>query len=319
LNTAVQSISQQTWTDWELIVVGQGPDPMLKAVGYAATEADPRVRYVHSDQLGLSRARNIGTDIATGSIVAFIDDDCEARADWLQAVAYSFAEHPEVGLVGGAVAAPKVRPSGFASCPAFTPEHTIYDPVASGRRAPVGWDWIGANFAVRRTIMERVGPFDLYLGAGTVVPAGEDNDYKLRLEALGVKMLATPSSVVYHTYGYRYGLKAVLRQQQNYAAGNGALAAKLTLLGDPRGIQWLRNAQWRYMVDSLRAFRFHRLVVDLRRAFYFTRAYYRCLHEYRANATTKLLIPAAGDSGASAVDRTALTPNAASQPGRSSE
>ena len=76
-----------------------------------------------------------------------------------------------------------------------------------------------------------VGPWDEHLGAGAEFPAGEDTDYKLRLEALGVRMLATPRSVIHHSSGRRVAREA-WRSQRNYAFGNGALAAKLTLADD---------------------------------------------------------------------------------------
>ena len=52
-----------------------------------------------------------------------------------------------------------------------------------------------------------------------------------------IKMGSTPSAIVTHTHGYRYGIKAVIQHSRNYASGNGALAAKMTLMGDPRGSQ----------------------------------------------------------------------------------
>jgi len=76
----------------------------------------------------------------------------------------------------------------------------------------------------------------------TDFPAAEDTDYKLRLEAAGIRMLTTPRAAVVHTYGVRKGW-ALLRSQQNYATGNGGMAGKLTLLGDSRGAEWLEETR----------------------------------------------------------------------------
>lgn len=99
---------------------------------------------------------------------------------------------------------------------------------------------------------ERAGQFDEHLGAGTRFPAGEDTDYKLRLKGLGIKMRCTPRSVVYHTFGARHGLRALLAHQRDYARGSGALGAKLTMLGDRRGAEWVEATRHECLRDSSR-------------------------------------------------------------------
>ena len=39
------------------------------------------------------------------------------------------------------------------------PTEALYDPVKQGPRAPEGWCWFGANFAVRRSVFDRIGDF----------------------------------------------------------------------------------------------------------------------------------------------------------------
>lgn len=286
---AIASIRRQTWPDWELVLVGQGDDAALGAVGKAAALADERVHYVHLDRRGLSLARNAGIQAATGAIIAMTDDDCEAREDWLATIAAIFAAEPEVGLIGGALLAPAPARGGASSCPSLEPAEALYDPIAAQRHAPPGWDWIGGNFAIRRRAVERVGLFDECLGAGAVFPAGEDTDYKLRMERIGIKMRSTPRSVVYHTYGHRYGLRAVLRGSRAYARGNAALAAKLTLMGDPRGREWL-DATRRESLGDWRAVLTpgHRPHNPLRYV-YFARAYAECVGHYRVDPVHHVL------------------------------
>src|SRR5204863_158616 len=132
---------------------------------------------------------------------------------------------------------------------------------------------IGANFAIRASVAARIGLFDEQLGAGTALPAGEDTDYMLRLEAQGVKMRCTPRAVVHHTYGRRFGLKALLANSRNYARGNGALAAKLSLFGDRRGTEWLTETLRESTVDVLRGLAWHRLPFSLRRLWHYRAGY----------------------------------------------
>ncbi len=288
---AVASILRQTWTDWELIVVGQGQDADLQPRVEQVAGMDGRVRYMHLPRRGLSRARNAAIALSRGEVIAMTDDDCEASSDWLAVLANCFAEAPEVGLVGGALLAPEMAGRARATCPALSPADAVYDPRAMGRRAPPGWDWIGGNFAVRRDVLERAGAFDEYLGAGALFPSGEDTDYKLRLEALGVIMRSTPRAVVHHTYGARYGVGAGLRHSRNYARGNGALAAKLTLQGDVRGEEWLRMATRESSLDWLRDKTPHRLPVSLLRLRHFRHAYHECLARFRVDPAQMTLQP----------------------------
>lgn len=281
---AIASVRCQEYDNWELIVVGQGSDRTLARVVAAAADGDSRVSYVHLDINGISRARNTGTAVAGGDVVAFTDDDCEPNRDWLSVLADRFDREPRIGVVGGAVVAPGRTSRAFGRCPAVSPAEALYEPVASGRVPPKGWDWIGANFAVRREIAERVR-FDENLGAGARFPAGEDTDFKLRLESMGVCMLTTPRSIVKHTFGYRYGWSAFVAHARNYAMGNGALAGKLTLMGDPRGREWIVNTRRECLVEPIRRLRFHRLPYDIARLRLYVKSYHACLSGYDVDAS----------------------------------
>ena len=294
LGHTVTAIRRQTWEDWQLTVVGQGvEEAALRDATMRAAEGDPRVRYHHIVERGLSRARNAGLQMALGDVVAFTDDDCEPAPDWLDVIADALLHDPEVGLVAGAVLAPRDSRGGWlTTCPTNEPHEVRYDPRVSEGARPAGWDWIGANFAVRRQVIDAVGPFDVRLGAGAGFPSGEDTDYKFRLERLGVVMLTTPRAVVHHTYGERSGLRAGFAHSRNYARGNAAMAAKLTLQGDPRGRAWWRESVWGTPGTWKRDVLPHRVPVALSRRWHFVRTYREVLRDFRAEPGG-LLQPAA--------------------------
>jgi GT2 family glycosyltransferase len=282
IRSAVSAVMRQEWTDWELLVVGQGPDEEgLRSAVHHAASGDPRIRYLHLPRTGLSYARNAAVAGTSGQIVAFTDDDCEVDEAWLAVIAQRFSRDPLLGLVGGAVLRPSGGPGGWlTTCPTNQPAEVRYDPVASQRQRPQGWDWIGANFAVRRDILEKVGPFDEALGAGTQYPSAEDTDLKFRLESLGVPMLTTPDSIVWHTHGARSGVRAGFNHSRNYARGNAAMAAKLTLVADPFGEQWRRMAMRGTAEEWRRDARPHRLPVAIFRRWQFARAYREVISGY---------------------------------------
>jgi GT2 family glycosyltransferase len=276
----VASILKQTWTDWELLLIGQGDDPDLARVCGEQEMLDSRIHYIHLDQRGISRARNAGVRAATGDIVAMTDDDCEAAPDRLEKFATLFAKYPSAGLVGGALLAPHVSLWKLETCLSYVPAEALYDP-ASDRAAPEGFGWIGANFAVRKSVAEQIGPFDECLGAGAAYfPAAEDTDYMLRLIAAGIPMVSSPAPVVYHTYGARRGIRQNLNNSLAYARGNGALDAKLTLSGNPHGERSASRVMSTELMDAIRSRRPQRVPVALMYSVTYKAAYRQCLREF---------------------------------------
>ena len=298
LGRTVRSVLGQTWQDWELLVVGQGDAATAEALRAAVSEAaghDPRVTYVHLTELGCSRARNAGTRLSRGEIIAFLDDDCEADPSWLETIVTAFDADPDLGVVGGAVIGPE-KLGALTACPTVMPAEAVYDPALTPQNPPAGWDWIGANCAFRITAAARVGLWDEVLGPGMAFPVGEDTDYKQRLEALGVRMLTTPRSRILHSSGVRSG-RAALRSQRNYALGNGAVAAKQTLSGDPRGRLWLREPHRRCLTDWVRRRRPQRLPVDLRHLLWFELGYRRCGRRYEVDPAGLLRLRGSAPAG----------------------
>jgi GT2 family glycosyltransferase len=277
----VESIRRQTLRDWELVVVGQGDDPALRAYGEGAARQDRRVRYIHLDRRGVSLARNVAVRAAVGEIIAITDDDCEAREDWLATVVDCFEKEPDVEVVGGAMVAPASKAGWLTNCPELIPAEVLYDPVASGHRAPPGFSWVTGNVAFRRAVLGRAGPFDESFGPGAYFRVATDSDYLARLDQAGIRMRSTPRSVVVHTYGCRRGFRQLLRRSIDYSWGHGALAGKWTLVGDQRGREWLAQKRRDCATGWLRPFRPHRFPLGLLQLWYFTRGYERCRRDFR--------------------------------------
>lgn len=71
LPQCVESVLAQTFSDWELLLIDDGSrdgSPTL-CDGYAAR--DPRIRVFHKPNGGVSTARNLGLEQATGPYIAF--------------------------------------------------------------------------------------------------------------------------------------------------------------------------------------------------------------------------------------------------------
>jgi glycosyltransferase involved in cell wall biosynthesis len=95
---AVASILQQTFTDFELLVINDGSTDDSAALLNQCR--DPRLRVIHQDNIGLAATLNRGVQLARGRYIARQDQDDVSFAERLaKQVAYLDA-HPPVDLLG---------------------------------------------------------------------------------------------------------------------------------------------------------------------------------------------------------------------------
>ena len=88
------SLNAQTYRDFELIVVDQNPDDRLVPLLAACADGFPTT-HLRSER-GLSRAKNVGIEAASGAVIGFPDDNCEFPPRLLEKVAAFFERHPEI-------------------------------------------------------------------------------------------------------------------------------------------------------------------------------------------------------------------------------
>ncbi|MGA1839286.1 MAG: glycosyltransferase [bacterium] len=90
---AVESIINQTYDNWELIIIDNAGD------GHYYFD-EPRIRvYCHTGRISASYARNMGLQYATGDIVCFFDDDDEMLPEYLERIAAKFQANPKAQMV----------------------------------------------------------------------------------------------------------------------------------------------------------------------------------------------------------------------------
>jgi len=75
LGRCVESVRAQTLRDIEIILVENASTDASPALCDAYAAADARIRVLHLEQAGLSRARNAGLAVATAPYAGFIDSD----------------------------------------------------------------------------------------------------------------------------------------------------------------------------------------------------------------------------------------------------
>ena len=78
LNECMKSVLDQSYTNWECILVDDGSNDESGSICDNWSEKDRRFRVLHQPNRGVSSARNVGLSAATGKYVVFIDSD-----DWV--------------------------------------------------------------------------------------------------------------------------------------------------------------------------------------------------------------------------------------------
>lgn len=103
LAEAIESILVQTFRDFEFVIVDYGSTDSTKETVANYAKSDTRV-YLHEiAHCGLGDARNAACRLARGQYIALMDADDVALPERLQIEAAFMEQHPNVGLLGGAV------------------------------------------------------------------------------------------------------------------------------------------------------------------------------------------------------------------------
>jgi GT2 family glycosyltransferase len=173
----------------------------------------------HPRPLGLNVARNTGVGCSRGELVVFVDDDVRVSPGWLDALLLATRENPQVDVFTGPITARLEGGGGWGarSCGREGSPITTLELGAHDTDARHAW---GANMAIRRTALERVGPFDVSLEHG-----GDEQEWqeRLRAQSPGARVLYVAAAAVEHR---RAGADARLRALSRGAYARGRAARR---------------------------------------------------------------------------------------------
>lgn len=203
----------------ELIVVNNGStDSTAELLANLSFNASVHFHPLFEPATGLSRARNLGLEHATGKTLVFTDDDCEMHPHYL----IDLMRHAETDVTevirGGCVqlGSTDYQPVSYKDSP---------DRERFEKHMVPGGFLLGCNMTMQRSVAEKVGLFDIRFGAGAPFMAAEDTDFLLRALAKGIVIEYVPDMVVIHFHG-RTSPKDVEAINHGYHIGNGALYMK---------------------------------------------------------------------------------------------
>ena len=225
LDSIAASLANAAPIDAEIVVVDNGSgDATSKAVEQWATGCPFPVRLVVEPRPGLSVARNRALRTAQGELLVFTDDDCRLSKEYVRELLRYDASDVEPVLRGGSVELGDQTDLPITIRTTTTRQrfHRHSDPAT--HESIVG-HISGCNMAMRRALVEKLGPFDERFGAGSKLESGEDSDYLFRAYLAGFTLEYVPDMTVFHYHGRKQKLVGY-KLYRGYSIGTGAIYAK---------------------------------------------------------------------------------------------
>ena len=220
LERCVRAVSSGALRPRDLIVVDQGPPGLERSLREWLSGSGVELAHLEAPRMGVSRARNLGAEVAAGDHIAFTDDDCVPDREWLAALADAVEATPADGASGRVLPLEDDRPGRIG----VSSRTDMRARSFRGGGDTLPWEvGTGGNLLVRRTVFERAGGFDEEFGPGARFRAAEDVQLLERLLSAGATLAYTPRAVVHHERKTRSDR---LRRRLPYGFGLGALVAR---------------------------------------------------------------------------------------------
>ncbi|MCD7864666.1 MAG: glycosyltransferase family 2 protein [Clostridiales bacterium] len=101
IETSVGSVQKQTYKDIEILIIDDGSEDQTRQMCRSIEANDIRCHVVHKKNGGVSSARNIGMQAATGSYIMFADSDDEMQPDHVEKYVEAIVARNADVVIGG--------------------------------------------------------------------------------------------------------------------------------------------------------------------------------------------------------------------------
>lgn len=201
LESLLQADSPPSLETWVAVVDNRSTDGTRALVDSFMPRFGGRLRYLYEPHPGRSHALNTGIANTRGDLVGMIDDDEQVDRGWLKAIAAAF-EDPRTDFIGGPYLPvwggerPAWVTRAYGSAVGWAEDGDAIQQYGSGCHAML----MGGNAVIRRTVLERAGPYSVDLGRtpGGRLLSCEDEDMFARLLAIGARGFYRPDLIIHH-------------------------------------------------------------------------------------------------------------------------
>ena len=227
----------------EFLVVDNAPS--TNATRQIVESYNGRIRYIREDRAGLNVARNRALREARYDIIAFNDDDAIPDPGWLRALLRNFSDS-SVLCVTGLTMPLELESEAQEWFERYSPFgrgfHRVFHYGSREKALGAGRAGAGANMAVRRSLVDKVGWFDEALDAGTPTRSGGDTEMFSRIQARGYQIVYDPAALTWHRH--RRTWEELRKTAYGYGVGTYAFWTCMLLNEHRLGVV---HAAWSYL------------------------------------------------------------------------
>jgi glycosyltransferase involved in cell wall biosynthesis len=256
LAQTLDALTGQHWPAdrFEVIVADNAStDDTPAVVDRVAAGAAARVTYLYVAEPGKSFAVNAALQRARGELLALTDDDVLPGPEWLDRIAAAFSD-PAVDFVAGRILPRWEAPPPSWLSPALhgvlaVPDNGLERLTMDLERPQLMP--VGANMAVRASVMQRLGGLRTDLGKleGTL-RTGEDHELFLRMLHAGCRGVYEPAALVRHWVSQERLTRTYFRQWL-YQNGRDVARLESAYAGHVRRLMGVPRYLWRQAAGDL--------------------------------------------------------------------
>ena len=190
---SLETINKPADVAAELLVVDNGSTDNTESLVRSFRIANVDIHYLHEQQIGQSRARNLGMAAAQGQVILFTDDDIRFPFGWLDAMCRPILAQETDAIVGGVTIAPHLQRSWMK------PHHRSWLASTEEISAANPRCMVGANMGFSRNVLAKVPAFDEHLGPGAL-GFGDDTLFSCQLLQAGYRIISAFDVPVEHHF-----------------------------------------------------------------------------------------------------------------------
>lgn len=147
LETTLESVLNQSFQDWEAIIVNDGSTDTTEQIALRWVERDKRFLYYNKQNEGLTKTRNLGISKSKGCYILPLDSDNQLIHDFTQDAITVFEKNQEIGVVHGDAEYFGLK-KGLWKIEEYNLEKMLID------------NYIDACAIYKKTLWEKVGGYD---------------------------------------------------------------------------------------------------------------------------------------------------------------
>jgi glycosyltransferase involved in cell wall biosynthesis len=286
---SVSSVQQQSYQNWELVVVDDGSTDRSLEILESFAEQEPRIRVCQQANNGAAAARNLGLKNSIGEYIAFLDADDTWHEEFVSTMSEALMSNSDAGI--SYCGWQNVGLSGGRGLPYIPPD---YETADKAEQLLTVCPWPIHAVLVRARILRLSGGFD------SKQEVSEDYDLWLRI-AMENKLVRVPQVLAYYhfhdapqvtdnrariAFNHLRAQKKFLKANPEIASNLGKRRVRELTYGEMLKMgfasYWARDLpaareifiaviksgygkpkDWKYMLPSLLPLRFHRALVGL--------------------------------------------------------